>query len=145
MRHAVFGRKLGRDTNARQALLGNLASSLIASGRLTTTLAKAKFARAYVEKLITVARKNGLAQKRIIANKLSSPAFQKLTKEIAPSFKDRAGGYSRIIKLAPRRGDAAPMARLELIKVGKKTEKPLTVESIQKKSVARKQSKSHHH
>ena len=95
--------------------------------------------------MITVARKNGLAQKRIIANKLSSPAFQKLTKEIAPSFKDRAGGYSRIIKLAPRRGDAAPMARLELIKVGKKTEKPLTVESIQKKSVARKQSKSHHH
>lgn len=119
MKHSVFGRKLGRDLNARRALLSNLASSLMAKGSLTTTLAKAKFAGPFAEKLVTAAQKNDLYLNRYLASVLTTQAFQKLTKEIAPGFKNRRGGYTRIIRLAPRRGDAAQMARLELIEMEK--------------------------
>lgn len=120
MRHQVFGRKLSRDTNARKALLGNLTSSVLKTGQLETTLAKAKFARPYVEKLITYAkRKNDLRTDRYLASLVSKEAFSKLRLSIGPGFKSRTGGYTRIIKLVPRKGDAAPMARLELLKLDK--------------------------
>ena len=119
MRHSVYGRKLGRDTNARRALLGNLASSLLVSGHLTTTLAKAKFTQSFVEKLITKAGKNSMAQRRLAAQKITSDAFKKLTAEIGPGFKERTGGYTRIIRLNSRLGDAAPMAKIELLKFEK--------------------------
>lgn len=115
MRHAVFGRKLGRDTNSRKALLNNLAGALIINGSVTTTLAKAKFVKPYVEKMVTVAKKDRLASKRILASYLKGTAFKKLIGEIAPGFEKRTGGYSRIIKLTTRRGDAAAMARLEFL------------------------------
>ncbi len=122
MRHQVFGRKLGRDTNARKALIGNLANSVLKTGQLTTTLAKAKFARPYVEKLITYAkRKNDLKNDRYLASLVSKEAFSKLRLSIGPGFETRSGGYTRIIKLVPRKGDAAPMARLELLKIEKVT------------------------
>lgn len=120
MRHAYFGRRLGRDTNARKALLNNLASSLLINGNLTTTLAKAKFAKTYVEKLITQAKRNDLRNKRILATILETKAFNKLISSQGPGFATRSGGYTRIIKLNPRRGDAAPMARLELLAIEKK-------------------------
>ena len=125
MRHAYFGRKLGRDTTARLALLNSLASFLLAKGQIKTTLAKAKFVQAYTEKLITSAkRQKDLAKKRILASLLEKEAFEKLTSQIAPGFEKRNGGYTRIIRLIPRRGDSAPMARLELMPLEKKQETP---------------------
>ncbi|KKR49558.1 MAG: 50S ribosomal protein L17 [Candidatus Curtissbacteria bacterium GW2011_GWA1_40_16] len=115
MRHAVFGRKLGRDTNSRRALLNNLAGALIIHGSVTTTLAKAKFVKPYVEKMVTSAKKDKLASKRILASYLKKAAFKKLTDEIAPGFDKRPGGYARIIKLTARRGDSAAMAKLEFL------------------------------
>ncbi|HLA03681.1 MAG TPA: 50S ribosomal protein L17 [Patescibacteria group bacterium] len=115
MRHRVFGRKLSRDINARKALLSNLATSLIVNGKLTTTVAKAKFAGSYVEKLITSAKGDRLFANRKLASVLSPAAFKKLVGEIAPGFSERHGGYLRIVKQITRRGDNAQMARLELL------------------------------
>ena len=115
MRHRVFGRKLSRDINARKALLSNLATSLIVNGKLVTTVAKAKFAGPYVEKLITSAKGDRLFANRKLASVLSPAAFKKLVGEIAPGFSERHGGYLRIVKQITRRGDNAQMARLELL------------------------------
>ena len=115
MRHRVFGRKLSRDINARKALLSNLATSLIVNGKLATTVAKAKFAGPYVEKLITSAKEDRLFANRKLASVLSPAAFKKLVGEIAPGFSERHGGYLRIVKQITRRGDNAQMARLELL------------------------------
>ena len=111
----MTGRKLGRDTNSRKALLNNLANSLFLHGQITTTLAKAKFAQSYVEKTITSAKRTKLGGRRKIASTLSSTAFLRLTREIAPGFEQRTSGYTRILKIAPRNGDNAPMARIELL------------------------------
>ena len=119
MRHAVSGRKLGRDINSRKALLSNLASSLIVNGKITTTQAKAKFARPYIEKLVTQAKKNKLHLNRAIASRLTHEAFLRLTEEIALNFSARSGGYTRIVKLSLRTGDRAPMARLEFLPLAK--------------------------
>ena len=116
MRHQVFGKRLSRDTKARKALLNNLANSLLLHGKITTTVAKAKFAKSHVEKMVTVAKKDRLAQSRILASSLNREAFLKLKDQIAPGFAERSGGYTRIIRLSPRRGDMAPMARLEFVK-----------------------------
>lgn len=125
MRHAVFGRKLGRDTNSRRALLNNLAGALIINGSVTTTLAKAKFVKPYVEKMVTSAKKDKLASKRVLASYLQKAAFDKLISEIAPGFDKRLGGYARIVKLSARRGDSAAMARLEFLE----WDKPKTLSS----------------
>lgn len=131
MRHRYFGRRLGRDTSARKALASQLASSLLEKGQVKTTLAKAKFARSYVEKLITRAKtKNDLNTSRVLASRVTKQAFEKLRSTIGPGFAARSGGYARIVKLGKRAGDAAPMARLELLKV----EKPATTESVQEKN-----------
>lgn len=121
MRHQVFGKRLSRDTKARKALLNNLANSLLLHEKITTTTAKAKFAKSHVEKMVTVAKKDRLAQSRILASSLNREAFLKLKDQIAPGFAGRSGGYTRIIRLSPRRGDMAPMARLEFIKWEKQT------------------------
>lgn len=113
MRHAKFGKKLSRDTNARKALANNLASAVILNGQITTTVAKAKFAKGHIEKLVTLAKKNKLNTDRVLASKVSKSAFIKLTHEIGPGFSERNGGYIRIVKLSQRRGDSAPMAKLE--------------------------------
>ena len=141
MRHAVFGQRLGRDINSRKALLANLASSLITNGQITTTLAKAKFARSYVEKLITRAKKNRLSTNRILAASLTSAALVKITNQIGPGFKNRSGGYTRIIKLGQRRGDAAPMAKLELLEWEKPAKSPQPAKTKKPVSKAVKASK----
>ncbi|MBI2012684.1 50S ribosomal protein L17 [Candidatus Curtissbacteria bacterium] len=119
MRHKVFGRKLGRDINSRKALLSNLAGSLIVNGKITTTVAKVRFARPYIEKLVTQVKKNKLHLNRAIASRLTHQAFLRLTEEISPGFATRSGGYTRIVKLGPRTGDAALMARLEFLPLAK--------------------------
>ncbi|OGD89619.1 50S ribosomal protein L17 [Candidatus Curtissbacteria bacterium RIFCSPHIGHO2_02_FULL_40_17] len=115
MRHLVFGKRLSRDTASRKALLANLANSLIEEGRVTTTLAKAKFARPFVEKLVTYIKSNKLYKKRELAAFLTKKAFRRLLLDITPKLNDRTSGYTRIIKLGPRRGDSAPMARIEFL------------------------------
>jgi len=126
VRHKVFGKKLSRDTKARKALLRNVANSLVIHNQLTTTLAKAKFAAPYIEKLVTQAKRNRLSSNRWLASTLSDDAFRKIIQELGPGFSNRQGGYTRVIKLAPRRGDSAPMARLEFVEWDKSKTPPQT-------------------
>ncbi|HSX19111.1 MAG TPA: 50S ribosomal protein L17 [Candidatus Saccharimonadales bacterium] len=136
MRHSYFGKKLGRDTNARKALLNNLAASLLEKGQIVTTLAKAKFARPYVEKLITQSKRaNDLRGRRILASNLTNQAFTKLNTTISSGFAKRQGGYTRIIRLNQRSGDAALMARLELLPLEKKAQEqkePVSSKKVEK-------------
>ncbi len=117
MKHGVKQRKLGRVVKQRRALLRSLAISLVEHGRIKTTDAKARELRPFVEKLITRAKSDTVASRRLLVARLGGhkDAAAKLVKDIAPAYKDRAGGYTRITKLAPRDGDASPMAVIELV------------------------------
>ena len=116
MRHRVSGRKLGRDTAHRTALLRNLATALFRHERICTTLAKARETRRFSERLITLGKKDSLHAKRLAARHISDKAVhKKLFTEIAPRFADRPGGYTRMFKLGRRKGDSAPMALIELV------------------------------
>ena len=116
MRHARAGRKLGRDSAHRKALYSNLAGALIEHGRIKTTVTKAKAVRPYAEQMITLARRGDLHARRQATSFLRSrDVVHKLFADVAPLFKDRPGGYTRIVKLGPRPGDAAEMAYLELV------------------------------
>jgi len=124
MRHRVSGRKLGRTTGQRKALLRNLATELLKHERICTTLAKAKEARRFSERLITLGKKDTLHAKRLAAKHITNKVVhKKLFTEIAPRFVDRPGGYTRMFKLGPRKGDGAPMALIELVERAPK-EKP---------------------
>jgi large subunit ribosomal protein L17 len=116
MRHQHAGKKLGRDSAHRKALYANLACSLIEHGRIETTIAKAKAVKPLVEKMITLGRRGDLAARRqAIAALRSVDIVHVLFSEVAPRFTDRPGGYSRIVKIGPRFGDAAEMVYLELV------------------------------
>ena len=116
MRHAKTGKKLGRDSAHRKALYANLACSLIEHGRIRTTEAKAKAVKPYAEKMITLGRRGDLHARRQATSFLRSrDVVHKLFAEVAPLFKDRPGGYTRIVKIGPRAGDSAEMAYLELV------------------------------
>ena|SRR5213595_3762610 len=116
MRHQRAGKKLGRDSAHRKALYSNLAGALIEHGRIRTTEAKAKAVRPVAEKMITLGRRGDIhARRQALAYLRSQDVVHKLFSEVAPRFADRPGGYSRIVKLGPRQGDAAPMAYLELV------------------------------
>jgi large subunit ribosomal protein L17 len=116
MRHQRAGKKLGRDSAHRKALYSNLAGALIEHGRIKTTEAKAKAVRPIAEKMITLGRRGDIhARRQALAYLRSQDVVHKLFSEVAPRFADRPGGYSRIVKLGPRQGDAAPMAYLELV------------------------------
>lgn len=119
MRHHKKFRSLGRPRNQRKALLQSLTYSLVKHGQITTTLAKAKELRPHIEKLVTKARSekiNPLARKRqLLAMVGNAKTVELLEKEIAPKYKDRAGGYTRILKLPPRPGDAAEMALIQFV------------------------------
>lgn len=109
-------RKFGRRSGPRRAMLRNLATSVILAGRVETTEAKAKQVRSIVEKMVTLGKRGDLqARRQALAYLLDENAVKKLFDEISPRYEDRQGGYTRILKLAPRRGDAAPMAILEFI------------------------------
>ena len=118
MRHQRHGRKLGRDASHRKALFSNMASQLFEHGRIKTTEAKAKELRPIAEKLITLARRDPVdtaAQRQAVAYLRSKDAVHRLFHEVAPRYTERPGGYTRIVKLGPRQGDAAPMAYIELV------------------------------
>ena len=116
MRHRVAGRKLQRTSSHRTALFRNMAAALIKHEQITTTVAKAKELRPYVEKLITLAKKGGLSNRRLAhARLLDDAQLVKLFDTLAPRYADRAGGYTRIIKAGIRASDAAPIAIIELV------------------------------
>ena len=116
MRHNVMGRRLNRSSGQRKALFRNLTTELFRHNRIKTTEAKAKTIQPIAEKLVTLARRGDLHSRRLAARELHDPAvLQKLFDEIGPEMSDRAGGYTRIYKLGPRRGDAANMALIELV------------------------------
>jgi large subunit ribosomal protein L17 len=135
MRHHVAGKKLSRSTGHRRALRRNLVTALLQHERIETTEAKAKAIRGQAEKLITLAKQSlvaeqedparGVHARRLAAGRLNrwvtepdgtrADIVNKLFEDIAPRYVDRAGGYTRVFKLGPRKGDAAPMVLLELV------------------------------
>jgi large subunit ribosomal protein L17 len=116
VRHRKSGRKLGRDSAQRKALYSNLASALIEHGRIKTTEAKAKEVRPIVEEMITLGKRGDLAAHRhAVAFLRSKATAHTLFSDVAPRFADRPGGYTRIVKIGPRQGDAARMVYLELV------------------------------
>src|SRR5436305_10874014 len=116
MRHHRAGKKLGRDSAHRKALYANLAGSLIEHGRIRTTEAKAKAVKPFAEQMITLGKRGDLAARRqAIAELRSQDVVHQLFADVAPRFAERPGGYTRIVKLGPRQGDAAEMVYLELV------------------------------
>ncbi|MFO7608959.1 MAG: 50S ribosomal protein L17 [Candidatus Krumholzibacteriia bacterium] len=116
MRHNVSGRKLNRSPAHRKMLYRNLVTALFKHERIQTTVPKAKEARIVAEKLITFAKKGDLHSRRMAARKLNEPeVLQKLFAEIGPRYAERPGGYTRIMRMGPRKGDAAEIAILELV------------------------------
>ena len=116
MRHASSGKKLGRDSAHRKALYSNLAGALIEHGRIKTTVTKAKAVKPIAERMITLGRRGDLhARRKALSELRSQEVVHKLFAEIGPRMADRPGGYSRIIKIGHRPGDAAEMVYLELV------------------------------
>ena len=156
MRHLKNTRKLGRTSPHRDAMLANIVASLIIHKRVKTTLAKAKAARPLAEKLVTLGKGGTLHDRRLAVAKIGQKdAVATLFKTIAPGFKDRKGGYTRIVKLGPRQSDSAPVAFLEWVdyvvesevapvektEKSAKTEKPVKAEKEEKAEKAPKAEK----
>jgi large subunit ribosomal protein L17 len=110
------GRRLGHSSANQKLILSNLTTSLIAEGKIETTIARAKAVRPLAEKMITKARKGDLNSRRVILKTIKDNAVvTKLFDEVAPRYTERPGGYTRIVKIGPRRGDGAEMAIIELV------------------------------
>ena len=131
MRHRVSGRKLGRTTSHRRAMFRNQLASLIEHERIRTTLPKAKELRPLAEKMVTQGKRDTLHARRLVRRWVDDRSLiRKLFDDIAPRFAERPGGYTRIVKLGPRLGDAAEMAILELVEQGEaKAEEPKKAKS----------------
>lgn len=117
MRHHNSKRKFGRKKNQRVALMSSLALNLIVREKIKTTEAKAKELRPFIEKIVTQSKKNTLASRKLVVAKLTNrkTEVKKLFDVIAPKYTDRAGGYTRITKLNPRKSDGAKMAQIEFV------------------------------
>lgn len=116
MRHGFDGRRFNRSSSHRQAMFANLAASLIKHEQVVTTLPKAKDLRPVVEKLVTLAKKGGLhARRQAVAQVGDETQVKKLFDILGPRYKDRSGGYTRVLKAGFRHGDSAPMAVIELV------------------------------
>lgn len=116
MRHQLSGRQLSRNSSHRSAMLKNMAVSLLQHETIRTTLPKAKELRRVVEPLITMGKKDSLANRRVAFSRLRDEAVvTKLFEDLGPRFSARAGGYTRILKMDPRPGDSAPMALMQLV------------------------------
>ena len=130
MKHKIKGRKLNRTSAHRKALFKNLAAALIEYEQITTTLPKAKDLRPVIEKMITIGKKGTLHARRQLISKLPKSAdFKKIMTELPERYKERKGGYTRIIKKGYRYGDSAPMAIIEF--VDKKTKDTTEVKKIE--------------
>ena len=131
MRHRKAGRKLNRNSSHRIALMRSLAISIILHESIKTTLAKAKEIRGYLEPLITLSKENNVASQRKAFSKIrDKAAVAKLFNDLGPRFKDRPGGYLRIIKRGHRAGDKAPVAQIELLKEELKVSDEEAVEEV---------------
>ena len=135
MRHGKAGRRLGRKTSHREAMFRNMVTSLLDHGKITTTDAKAKEIRVVAERMITLGKRGDLHAMRLAASVIREKSVvSKLFSTIAPRYKERLGGYTRIIKLGIRQGDAAPVSLIELveeeIKPGKKTLTPVKTKVV---------------
>ena len=121
MRHQKSGRRFNRDTDHRKALMRNLCTSLLESGRITTTEARAKELRRWVDRLITTAKQDDLSARRLVAEELTGGGrskqelSQKVFDSLVPRLAERPGGYTRIIRKGPRLGDSEPMVIIELV------------------------------
>ena len=116
MRHKNLGRRFSRDSSHRQAMFSNMAASLIRHEQIVTTLAKAKDLKRVIDKYITLAKRGDLNSRRLAASRLGDEDMvKKLFDTLAPRYKDRAGGYSRVLKAGFRYGDSAPRAVIELV------------------------------
>ncbi|MDP2789304.1 MAG: 50S ribosomal protein L17 [bacterium] len=117
MRHHNAKRKFGKTRKVRNALMNSLALNLIVRGKIKTTEPKAKELRPFIEKLVTLARKDTLANRRLALSKLSNrnPEVKKLFEKIAPKYDKQSGGYTRVLKLGARKSDGAPMAIIEFV------------------------------
>jgi len=141
MRHLKTGRKLSRRREHRVAMLANLAASLIKSGRVKTTDAKAKEVRPIVERMVTFAKRGDLHARRVVLSRLrDADAVKKLFDEIGPRYTKRNGGYTRILKLGFRSGDNAPVSLIEFVEeeIQKKQRKSAPKKSTAKKAPAKK-------
>ena len=142
-RHANAGRKLSRNTSHRKALLDNLVRAVILSESIRTTTPKAKEARRLVERMITKARQNTLAARRVVHKTVrDQAALARLFETIGPRFKERPGGYTRIIHVENRVGDNAPMSILELVEKSEKAEPEKKAEKAEKKAAAKETSET---
>jgi len=136
-RHANAGRKLSRNTSHRKALLDNLVRAVILNESICTTTPKAKEARRLVERVITKARENTLASRRVVHKTVrDQAALAKLFQSIGPRFKERPGGYTRLVHVENRVGDNAPMSILELVEKSEKAE-PEKKPAPEKKAAAK--------
>jgi|SRR3989344_2162343 len=115
MRHHNANRKFGRERNQRIALLKSLAYSLTLKGKIKTTEPKAKSLRPYMEKLITLGKKQTIASRRLLESRVGYDAAKKIAGKLSVTYKDRAGGYIRITKIGSRLTDASPMAMIEFV------------------------------
>lgn len=116
MRHGKTTKIFGRKTGPKAAMIRNLATSLVLYEKISTTEPKAKYIRPYVERLITLGKKNNLfARRRLLSKLYVESAVKKVLDELAPRYKDRKGGYLRIVKVGFRRGDAAKVVRIEFV------------------------------
>ncbi|MDX1517850.1 MAG: 50S ribosomal protein L17 [Woeseiaceae bacterium] len=125
MRHRKSGRRLGRNSSHRKAMFRNMAASMLKHETIRTTLPKAKELRRVVEPLITLAKEDSVANRRLAFDRLrDKEVVGKLFSDLGPRFKDRPGGYLRILKMGPRPGDAAPMAIVMLTEEAATSEAP---------------------
>jgi len=142
MFHRVFGRKLGRTSNERKALFRSLANQLIINEKIVTTEAKAKAVRPMVEKLVTKAKTNSIHMRRLLLKELvSETSVSKMLELIGPKFKERPGGYTRIVKINSRAGDRAPMVSLAFVEAPSQVEAPKKVKSTKEEIVATQETK----
>ena len=140
-RHANAGRKLSRNSSHRKALLDNLVRAVILSESIRTTTPKAKEARRLVERVITKARQNTLAARRVVHKTVrDQAALARLFETIGPRFKERPGGYTRIIHVENRVGDNAPMSILELVEKSEKAEPEKKADKAEKKAASKETS-----
>jgi large subunit ribosomal protein L17 len=134
MRHKSAGRRLGRKTSHREAMFRNMVTSLLDHGKITTTDAKAKEIRVVAEKMITLGKRGDLHSMRLAAAVIREKSVvSKLFSTIAPRYKERLGGYTRIIKLGIRQGDAAPVSLIELVEEEMKPTKAKVTPAVTKK------------
>lgn len=137
MRHGKAGRRLGRKTSHREAMFRNMVTSLLDHGKITTTDAKAKEIRVVAERMITLGKRGDLHSMRLASSVIREKAVvSKLFSTIAPCYKERLGGYTRIIKLGIRQGDAAPLSLIELVESEIKPSKVKSAPVKPKKAVS---------